>query len=55
MQARRYPDMLKMIDERRLQPQKLIGKTVTLDESPAELMAMNSFQGSGITVIDLNR
>jgi alcohol dehydrogenase len=54
MQAHRYPEMLAMIANDRLQPQKLIGKTVSLDEAAAELSEMNSFAGTGVTVIDLS-
>ncbi len=52
MQAYRYPEMLEMIRQGRLEPEKLIGKTVSLEESPAELTAMNHFAGFGVTVID---
>jgi len=52
MQAHRYPEMLEMIRTGKLEPQKLIGKTVTLEESVVELADMNSFTGSGVTVID---
>lgn len=53
MQAHRYPEMLEMIADGRLAPQKLIGKTVLLNEAPDELTSMNSFRGVGVTVIDL--
>ncbi len=52
MQAYKYPEMLRMIEQRKLQPQKLIGKTVSLEESTTELMNMNEFKGTGVTVID---
>ena len=52
MQAHRYPEMLAMLANGRLQPQKLIGKTVSLDEAPAELTEINAFAGLGVTVID---
>ena len=52
MQAHKYPEMLEMIRQGKLQPQKLIGKTVSLDESIEELMNMDSFEGTGVTVID---
>ena len=54
MQAHRYPEMLEMIRRGRLRPDRLIGKTVTLDEAPAELTNMDSFRGTGVTVIDLS-
>lgn len=52
MQAFAYEPMLAMIVAGRLRPKKLIGKHISLEEAPAELAAMNSFPGSGITVID---
>jgi D-arabinose 1-dehydrogenase-like Zn-dependent alcohol dehydrogenase len=51
MQAFRYGDMLRMIESGKLQPQKLIGKRITLDEAPAALAAMDQFGGLGIGVI----
>jgi len=52
MQAHRYPEMLEMIRVGRLDPQRLIGKTVSLEESPTALAGMDSFGGIGVTVID---
>jgi alcohol dehydrogenase len=54
MQAHRYPEMLEMILDGRLKPQQLIGKTVSLDDAPHELVNMDSFTGTGVTVIDLS-
>ncbi|HVI90427.1 MAG TPA: zinc-dependent alcohol dehydrogenase family protein [Dongiaceae bacterium] len=51
MQAFRYAPMMRMIAAGKLQPQKLIGKEITLDEAPAALAAMDRFEGSGMTVI----
>lgn len=52
MQAHRYPEMLEMIRAGKLQPQKLIGKTISLEESLTELVNMNNFSAVGVTVID---
>lgn len=52
MQAYAYEPMLAMIVTGKLQPQKLVGKRISLAEAPAELAAMDSFPGTGITVID---
>jgi alcohol dehydrogenase len=52
MQAYKYPEMLRMIGQGKLKPEKLIGKTVSLEESVDELMNMNDFSGTGVTVID---
>jgi alcohol dehydrogenase len=51
MQAFRYAEMMAMLQAGKLQPQKLIGKEITLAEAPAALMAMDRFDGTGITVI----
>ena len=52
MQAHRYPAMLGMIQAGILDPRRLIGKTISLDQAPAELADMDSFKGTGVTVID---
>ena len=52
MQFHRYPEMLAMIESGKLAPQKLIGRTITLEESAALLPEMNSFGETGIAVID---
>jgi alcohol dehydrogenase len=51
MQAHRYPEIFEMIKDGRLQPKRLIGKTVSLEEAASELTNMNSFSGTGVTVI----
>jgi alcohol dehydrogenase len=52
MQAYRYPEMLAMVRTGRLQPDKLVGKRITLEESLTALPAMDRFEGVGATVID---
>ncbi len=52
MPAHRFGAMLGMITAERLDPGRLIGKTITLDEAPAELEAMGRFAQQGVTVID---
>jgi alcohol dehydrogenase len=52
MQAHQYPEMLSMIASGKLRPEKLVGKTVSLEESLDELTRMNDFQRTGLTVID---
>lgn len=52
MQAYAYTDMLRMIERGFLAPHKLIGKRITLDDAADALMNMDSFTGTGITVID---
>ena len=53
MQAHRYPEMLAMIMSGKLDPRQLIGKTLSLSDSPAHLMSMNEFSDVGVSVIDL--
>ena len=52
MQAHRYPEMLEMIRQGKLQPQKLIGQTVSLEVALKELVDMNFFTSNGVTVIN---
>ena len=51
MQAFRYPAMMEMIRTGKLKPELLIGKKISLDEAPAALTAMDSFEGTGIGVV----
>jgi alcohol dehydrogenase len=51
MQAHRYPEMLDMIRQGNLHPQRLIGGTIPLAEAPAALMEMDRFPGAGMKVI----
>jgi alcohol dehydrogenase len=52
MQAHRYEVLFKMITSGKLDPQKIVGKTVPLEEAPSELEGMSTFGAVGITVID---
>ena len=52
MQAHRYPELLSMIQAGKLQPEKLIGETISLQESLLRLIDMNNFSGTGVTVIN---
>ncbi len=52
MQAHAYGPLFAMIRSGRIQPKRLVRKTVSLDESREELMAMGKYQGIGVTVID---
>ncbi len=51
MQAHRYDEMLQMINAGRLAPQKLIGHSISLEDSIAALTSMNEFNANGVTVI----
>jgi len=52
MQAHRYPELLAMIQAGRLSPDRLVGKRISLEESLGALVRMDSFSGTGVTVID---
>ena len=51
MQAHRYKDMLAMIAAGNLEPERLIGKRVCLEEAVAELTSMDAFGTNGVAVI----
>ena len=52
MQAYKYPEMFEMMKQGKLHPEKLIEKTITLEESTKALPKMNQFQNKGVWVID---
>jgi alcohol dehydrogenase len=52
IQAYKYSALLEMIKSGKLHPEKLIGKTISLDESAEELTNMNNFASTGVTVIN---
>lgn len=52
MQAHKYPEMLKMIVENKLHPERLIERTIALNDVPFALPNMNSFENKGILVIN---
>lgn len=52
MQAHKYHEMFQMILKGELHPEKLIDRTITLEEASQILPKMNAFKHSGIQVID---
>lgn len=52
VQAHRYDAIFDLIDTGRLDPQKLVGKTIALEEAVGTLMNMDRFEGTGVTVIN---
>ncbi|UCF29325.1 MAG: zinc-dependent alcohol dehydrogenase family protein [Chloroflexota bacterium] len=52
MQAHRYPQMMEMIRTGKLVPEKLVGKTISLEQSLDELINMDKFENTGVTVIN---
>jgi alcohol dehydrogenase len=52
MPAHRYGAMLAMITAGRLRPERLVGRTVTLEQGAHELTTLHTFPGVGATVIN---
>ncbi|MGD9251736.1 MAG: zinc-dependent alcohol dehydrogenase family protein [Desulfobacterales bacterium] len=52
IQAHAYPAILAMIASGKLQPEKLVGQTVSLAEGIQALHTLGTFSGAGITVIN---
>jgi alcohol dehydrogenase len=52
MQAFRYEEMLVMITQGKLQPDKLVGELISLDDSPDALVKLDQFNNIGMTVIN---
>ena len=52
MQAHAYPEMLRMIESGRLEPRRLVGRRISLEESGDALAGMSTFGGVGVTVVD---
>ena len=52
MQSHRYPAMLAMIRAGKLDPKKLVGRTIDLGAALKSLVEMDRFQDNGVTVIN---
>ena len=52
IQAFRYGSIFDMLRAGKLDPARLVGKTISLDESLEELVNMDKFNGVGVSVID---
>jgi alcohol dehydrogenase len=52
MPAHQYPRLLAMLAAGRLDPSRLVQRTISLDEAPEALAAMGTFARAGVTVID---
>jgi len=51
MQAHRYDALFEMIEAGKLAPEKLIGRTITLEQSIDSLVNMDRFEVAGVTVV----
>lgn len=52
IQAFKYGQVFDLIRTGKLEPARLVGKTLSLDEAPQALMEMDRFQGAGVSVIN---
>jgi alcohol dehydrogenase len=52
MQAYRYPEMMAMIEQKKLKPEKLLGEKISLEESLIALVNMDQFNKAGVTVVN---
>lgn len=52
IQAHKYPQLFEMIETGKVDPGKLIGKKISLEEGAAALTEMDNFPGTGVMVID---
>jgi alcohol dehydrogenase len=55
MAAVDYPDMLALIEQRRLQPQRLVERTIGLEEAAALLPGFEGATVAGMTIVDPSR
>jgi alcohol dehydrogenase len=54
LQAHAYPGLFALIAAGKLDPTRLVARTTTLDEAPAALAAMDTYNGAGITIFTPN-
>jgi len=52
MQAHKFDEVFEMISAGRLQPEKLVGRKISLEDSLQALVEMDSFAHTGVSVID---
>ena len=52
MQAHRYGELFELIKAGRLQPERLIGQSISLQDAVTELVNMNHFNNVGVTIIN---
>lgn len=52
MQAHKFGEVFEMIAAGRLQPQRLVGRKISLEESLQALVGMDTFAHAGVSVID---
>lgn len=52
LQAHAYPEMLRLVESGKLDPMRLVDRTIPLEEAPAALAALGDYRGAGVTVIE---
>jgi alcohol dehydrogenase len=52
MQAYKYPEMLQLIVDGKLKPERLLERTISLEEAIIHLPRMDAFDHKGVYVID---
>lgn len=52
MQAHRYPQVMSMIDQKKLMPENLVGALINLEQSLDALVGMDQVDSAGVTVIN---
>lgn len=52
MQSFRYEAVFEMIKSGKVQPELMLGKTISIEEAPEELAGMDKFENVGVTVIN---
>jgi alcohol dehydrogenase len=50
--ASAYPRLIDLISQGKLDPRRLVGQTISLQQAGAALAGMGQFTGTGVTVID---
>ncbi len=53
MQAHKYPEILQLIIDGKLEPERLLEKTISLEEAIFHLPNMDAFDHKGVMVIEL--
>lgn len=54
LQAHAYPGLFELIEAGKLDPSRLVERTMTLDEAPRELESLDEYRGCGVTVFTPN-
>ncbi len=53
LQAHAYPELFRLVNEGKIDPMRLVDRTISLAEAPAALASLGDHRGAGVAVIDL--